>query len=394
MEVIIMKSNKTFFVCAIAFALGGKSVFVNAQQVTGFTAEAEVRLSHDDNIFRTPDELSQSDALINLNPELKLVGGLGKHRFQITYDGSYAKHADINDADYADHSLSFQADFDHSTKLKTRFEAAFIDEHQDPGVINRVQLDLEEYNLFKEKRIGASLFYGSSESIGRIELKYRNSDIDFTNNNLDFLDQNRQNFGAKFIYRLSPKTRTYAEVTYIDFDFSPPVGQVDQDHVNTTYSAGFSWDFANKLTGDVNVGYQELDFSSQQFRSTSGLTYDGSINWEISELTELEVSASRQALSSTIEEVGSFTREAFGLELTHKFTERLMFEADIAFFNEDIELLLVRNDERYSYNLSLMYDVTPKISLGGSFANSRRDSTLPFAEFESNLFSFIFSIQL
>lgn len=394
MEVIEMKSNKFSLIAATIAVVASVPSVVSAQQVTGFSAKAEVRLTHDDNIFRTPDEVSQSDTLINLNPEIKLVGGLGKHRFQIGYGGSYAKHADINNADYDDHSLTFQADFDHSTKLKTRFEAAFIDDHQEPGVINRVQIDLQEYNLFKEKRLGASLFYGSAESIGRIEFKYKNSDIDFTNNNLDFLDQTRESFDAKFIYRLSPKSRTYAEVTYIDFNFSPPLGQVDQDHVNITYSAGFSWDFANKLSGDVNIGYQELDFTSQQFRSTSGLTYDGTITWEVSELTELALSASRQALSSTIEEVGSFTRESVSLEVSHQFTERLMFEADIAFFNEDIELLLVRNDERYSYNLSLLYDVTSKMSVGGSFASNRRDSTLAFAEFEANLFSLIFNIEL
>lgn len=225
-----MQKNRTKLLSAILLTLGSAGTSANAQsQLTGFTGSAEAKVSHDDNIYRTTDEFAQSDSLLSLKPEAKLMGMYGKHRFQVNYRGDYAKHLDLDDADYDDHTISIRADFDHSLRFKTRFEAAYIDDHQDPGTINRVQLDLAEFNTYDEIRYGASVFYGGSDATGRVELRYKNSEVDYTNNGLDFLDNTLNEFGAKFIYRISEKTKTYLEAIYGNYDYTPP--EIGRAHV-------------------------------------------------------------------------------------------------------------------------------------------------------------------
>lgn len=395
MEVTGMQKNRTKLLSAIFLTLGSAGTAANAQsQLTGFTGSAEAKVSHDDNIYRTTDEFAQSDSLLTLKPEAMLAGVYGKHRFQVNYRGDYAKHFDLDDADYDDHTISIRADFDHSLRFKTRFEAAYIDDHQDPGTINRVQLDLAEFNTYNETRYGASVFYGGSDATGRVELRYKNSEVDYTNNGLDFLDNTLNEFGAKFIYRISEKTRTYLEAIYGDYDYTPPAGFVDQDNTNVIYRAGITWDFANKLTGDINAGYQERDFDNQESRGTSGLTYDGSVTWSISDFTELEVNASRQALDSTLDQFGSFTRNILRTSIKHDFTERLFFDAAFHYFKDDIDLGVIRNDKRYTYETGLTFDVTQKITVSGSYKHQTRDSTLTFAEYESNIVSLSIAVAI
>jgi len=389
MEVTGMQTKQTKLITAILLALSSTATTVaNAQsRLTGFSGSAELQLSHDDNIYRTTDEFAQSDTLVTITPQARLAAALGKHQFGVDYNGSYAKHFDLKDADYDDHSISVRADLDHTYRLKTRFEVAYITEHQNPGTVTLVQLDLAEFNTYDEIRYGGSVFYGGTDSSGRLELRYKNSDVDYTNNDLNFLDNVSNEFGAKLIYRISEKTKTYLEAIYTDYDYTPPTGFQEQDNINIIYRAGISWNFANKLTGDVNAGYQEREFDNQGFRSTSGLTYDGTVTWDISDFTEFKMTASRQALDSTLNELGSFTRNTIGTSIEHGFTERLSLNAEFRYFKDEIDLGLVRNDKRYTYEAGLAYKVTQKISLKGSYRHQSRDSTFSLAEYESNIAS-------
>ena len=99
------------------------------------------------------------------------------------------------------------------------------------------------------------------------------------------------------------------------------------------------------------------------------------------------MTASRQALDSTLNELGSFTRNTIGTSIKHGFTERLSANAGFRYFKDEIDLGLVRDDKRYAYEAGLTYKVTQKISLKGSYKHQNRDSTFSLAEYESNIAS-------
>jgi hypothetical protein len=358
-----------------------------AQTTTGFSASAEANVAHDDNIYRTTDNTAISDAFISLAPEIKATGSLGKHKFEVSYNGNYAKYIDVSDADYDDHTFKARLEFDHSLRFKSRFEAAYISEHQEPGTINIVQLDIVEYNLYDEVWFDAQFTYGRTNSKGRAQFAYRKNKRDYKNNGLDFLDNTGDRLNAKFSYRIAPKTSVYVEAIYAMLEYSPPAGFVDIDNVDTRYRTGLSWEFTNKLVGDVNIGFQNRDFDSDLLQDFDGLSYDANIEWSITSFSKLSFTARRESLDSTLENTGNLLRTSFATNLQHEITKRLKLEANIGFYEEDFSLSFQRVDERYRASLETNYQVNRLISLSAGYSYVKRDSTLAAARYAANIVS-------
>ena len=200
------------------------------------------------------------------------------------------------------------------------------------------------------------------------------------------MDNRNNTYKLKFIYKTSDKTRAYVAAILSDFDYSPPLESIDQDNENNIYRIGIKWDFTGKLTGDVNIGYQERKYKNQLTRNTSGLNYEGSIHWYITERTDFEFASSREALDSTIDQIGSFTRTTYKMSLDHSLTERLNTSITLNYFKDELNLLNNRDDNRFLYELEISYEVTRNIDIGMDYRLQKRNSTLEIAEYESNLF--------
>lgn len=353
---------------------------------TGFSVETDLGIAHDDNIYRVTDELAVSDTFVSLAPTLKLAGAWGKHRFETSYSGDYAKFSEESDADYADHDIKARINLEHTLRLSTRFEAGFQKEHEDPGSFNRIQLDLQEYNKFEQTFFAGRFAYGSDSAIGQLTVSYRYTDKNYTNNNLDFLDFESNQLGARFTYRVAPKTRAYIDLAQTDFDYDP-IGNFELDNKFSNYRAGISWNFTNKLTGDANMGYQERDYDLPAVRDISGLAYDGRITWSINSFTTVAFNARRQSLDSTIEGLGGFLRTTYGSSLRHDLTPLLHLNASARYNDDELVFNSERNDKRYIYAVGLEYDLSRLVSLSLDYKYDERDSTDPLADFEANTVS-------
>ena len=253
MEVMGMR-NQTKFVLSLLTLSLFSSLAIAQEDKTGFIAKADTTIGHDDNIYRVTDELATSDSFLTVAPELTATGGFGKQRFGLVYNGEFTKFSNSEDADYYDHNIQARAIFDHTLRFGSRFEVGYSKEHEDPGSINRIQLDLSEYNKYNQNYFLAGLTYGQASSIGQIAFNYRRTDRDYYTNDLDFLDFVNDQITGRFTYRIAPRTRIYVEAVISDINYDPPEGFTEIDNKYKRYRAGLSWDLTNKLSGDVNVG--------------------------------------------------------------------------------------------------------------------------------------------
>ena len=384
MEVTRMRNRTKFTLSTIALALCS-SVAIAQEDETGFFAKADTTLAHDDNIYRVTDDLAQSDTYLSVAPELKLIGGFGKQRFELSYDGDYSKFSDASDADYADHNIEGKIRLEHTSKFSTRFEARYIKDHEDPGSLNRIQLDLSEYNLYEQKIFLAGLAYGREDAIGKIAFHYRKTDNNQLNNSLDFLDYNSDQLMARFTYRVAPKTHLYIEAAFTDFDYQP-AETFELDNNYKRYRAGLAWDFTNKLTGDISVGYQNRDYNQSSIRDISGLAYSGDVNWAINTYTTVAFHARRESIDSSLEEAGGFLRTTFGLRGTHKLTDLLEVIAEVGNSKDELVFTSAREDDRYLMQLGVKYEISRRISFGGTYKYEERKSTSSIAEYDANVF--------
>lgn len=378
-----MRNRSIFTISTIALALCS-SMALAQEDETGFFAKADTTLAHDDNIYRVTDDLAQSDTYLSLAPELRLIGGFGKQRFELSYTGDYSKFAEASDADYTDHDVRAKINFDHSLRLGTRLEAGYQKEHEEPGSINRIQLDITEYNKYKNYYFLAGFAYGSDNAIGRIAIDYRRTKKDYTNNNLDFLNFVNNQYSARFTYRVAPKTRFYIESVYTDYDYEAVSG-FELDNTYKRYRAGVTWDFTNKLTGDINVGYQDRDYKLETLRDIDGLAYNGEVNWSINSFTKLGLIASRESIDSSLEQTGGFLRTTYGVSFSHELTELLKIKADAGYGTDELVFSSARKDDRFAGQVTLDYSVQRNITVGLSYTYEERDSTNLLADFEANI---------
>lgn len=378
-----MRNSTTFLLSTLAMAVLSTNAVAQSNEKPGLFASADASIVHDDNIYRVIDDLAQSDTYLRLRPELAAVGGLGKHRFQLTYNGDYAKFSEQDNADYTDHDLKASIDLEHTLRFSSRFEAGFSKDHEEPGSINRIQLDISEYNKFDQNFILAGIAYGSESSIGRVELNYRRTDKEYTTNALNFLNFTNDQVTASFAYRIAPKTRIYIEGITTKFDYDV-IDNYELDNTYNRYRTGISWDFTNKISGDVNVGYQERDYELERLRDISGLAYDGELTWSINTYTTLTVEARRESVDSSLEETGGFLRTTYGARITHDLTERTQIIANVGAGKDELVFTSSREDKRLAYKLSAEYELLRYLTIGAFVSFEERDSTDQLADFEAN----------
>lgn len=382
MEVTRMRNRTKFTLSTIALALCS-SVAIAQEDETGFFAKADTTLAHDDNIYRVTDDLAQSDTYLSVAPELKLIGGFGKQRFEISYKGDYAKFVDTDDANYTDHDLRAKLNFEHTLRFSSQFAAGYQDEHEEPGSFDRIQLNIIEYNKFNQQYLLAGLAYGQVNAMGRFAIEYRRTDKDYTNNNLDFLDFVSDRFSARFTYRVAPKTRLYIETVYTDFDYES-VNGFELDNTYKRYRAGLTWEFTNKLTGDINIGYQDRDYELDTLRDIDGLAYNGEVTWSINTFTKLGIVAKRESIDSSLDQTGGFLRTTYGVSLNHELTELVKIKANTGYGTDELVFSTARKDDRLAAAIAVEYSILRNLTLGLSYKYEERKSNNLLANYKAN----------
>jgi opacity protein-like surface antigen len=380
-----------------ALAATGSTFNVLAQTTNedsvGLFTKVDTIVSHDDNIYRVTEEISKSDSFVTISPEIKFRGGLGKHRVEAKYSGEYAKYNKESTADFLDHDFTGKINFEHTLRFNTRLEAGYKRDHEEPGTINRIQLDITEYNKFNQSYYLLGLGYGQDSSIGRLSVNYRRNKKNYINNNLNFLDYVGDQFTATFTYRVAPKTKLYIDGLYSELDYEPSVN-FELDNTFKRYRAGITWNFTNKLSGDINIGYQDRNYHQITLQDITGLAYSGKVSWSINTYTKFVVEASREAVDSSLQNAGGSLRSSYNIGIAHELTELLSIKADVAHINDELAFSVGREDERYAYDLGLEYFLSRNMKLSADYTYEQRNSTNVLAEFNANIISLSATILL
>lgn len=388
-----MDTRSKISLTSLLIAMLNNSAFAQVDNEPGFFSEVDVELANDDNIYRVIDELASSDTYISIKPELQVVGAVGKQRFAVSYSGDFAKYSDYKEADYSDHDLQGQINLEHTLRFSTNFAAGYKRDHEEPGSINRIQLDLQEYNQFKQNFILAGISYGRENAIGKLSLDYRKTNKDYINNGLDFLDFEADSLTARFTYRVAPKTNVYIEGIQSQYDYEPAsTFELDNDYQRV--ELGIEWDFTNKLTGDVSVGYQKRDYDLDTAQDIDGLAYNGEIAWEINSYTVMAAEARREAVDSSLEEAGGFLRTTYSLSLGHEFTELVKLTTNLGYSKDELVFSSNRQDKQYALEVKLDYELLHNLTVGASYTYEERDSTLATADYKANIVALMLKLYL
>lgn len=383
------KLNCIIYLSAIFFVKAGLTQALEP----GLYAQAEIEAAHSDNIYRVVEDLAQSDNYLLVSPTLNFVGGYGKQRYMIEYNGDYSEFFEVNSANFYDHELKGEINFEHTLKFSSNFILGYQEDHEEPGSINRVQLDMTEYNKFTQRFAVAELNYGTEASIGLLEFKYRKNDRDYKNNGLDYLDSKSDQYTGTFFFRVAPKTKTYIQALFSDNTYEP-AGTFRLDNSFQRYQLGITWNYSSKIIGDIGIGYQQRDYALERLQDIDGLAYNAEINWIVNTYSTLAFVASRESIDSSIEEAGGFLRTSMATKLRHEITPRLKFFLDIGYAEDELVFDSSRVDKFYAADLSFEYELTTASTIGAFYSYEERDSTALEAKYSANSFGINIIISL
>lgn len=359
----------------------------------GFSAGGKLDINHDDNIYRSPKQDRLSDNYLSFSPSLNYLKLYGKHFINVNYEGDYARYSSHDEADYEDHILTGLIHFEHINKVASEFEFGYLKDHEEPGSINRIQLGMREYNLYEQNYYKGSVIVGSDESIGKIDLSYKYSDTDYKNNSLEFLSNEENAFSSIFTYRAANKIRTYLFADHRSIDYER-LREFQLDNVVYRLQGGAQWNYSEKLTGSVFVGYQNRDYESDSFEDISGLAYEFNLDWGINTYTELSFLADRESIDSSLEDSGGFVRNSYGLVLTHEITPALKINSELQYAKDELVNASSRVDKRKRLKVGISYEYFKNYLLTLNYGYEDRDSTLELAEFTANLISLELEVKL
>jgi hypothetical protein len=332
--------------------------------------------------LRAADANAQSDTSLVVAPELRIAGIIGKQRFVVSYAGEYAKYFDNSDVNYNDHDIRLQANFDHSNRFTSGFDVQYKDKHEDFGDLNNIFDGFTEFNRYTEQQINGRFAYGRQDSFGQLVLRLGRTDRDYDNNAQEFRSYDRDLVSLAFYYRIAPRTRLLAEVSYQDYSYNPSENVIDLDNQYIRYLAGVEWALTNQLEGTIKIGFQDRDYDLERLQDIDGLSYEANVDWKPNSYTTIGIVAKRESIDSSLESAGGFLRTSYGVNVKHGFTELTKLDAAVGYSKDELVFGANRQDTRNYAKLGVLHELLTWVELGANVSYEDRDSTQELADYE------------
>lgn len=348
----------------------------------GLDAKIESKISHNDNIFGTTDELS--DAILTISPLIKYSGVYGKHDFSAEYKGNYARFNEYSDANYSEHEASAELNLSLTNRWSSKFGSKFDRYIERPGSINQALIAINEYNEVDAVEYNVETSYGNAASVGQILLRYYIRDVSFKNNMQYYRDRNEQGIRGSFYWRLAPKSRALFEVRQTNLD-SESLSGFDQSLDQHIYLTGVDWATTSKVSGKVLVGYQDTKFDNPLIEGINGLSYFIDIDYKVKDGNNTSIAMTRTTRDNAGNFVGGLESEDYSFRWDSLFKYGLNLEVVFEYRRDSFTgVSRSRKDENIKLKSELGYRVSSWLKIFLLAEHLKRNSDDDIYNFKNN----------
>jgi hypothetical protein len=389
--------NKSSLTLSLAISLACGSAFAAPQgsELGPFRLFPEVGISfqHNDNIALQSDlkgDEAVSSAVTIFSPKATLVS---KRRSGSTYSlglgteiGRYASSEIDN---YEDVNVSANADLQLSRIVGLSLGAYYRLGHDPRGSTDRPQTQLDTYGIGGGNALfsyGSNARIGFEGEVGYSEKRYK----DYSSTIIDGVtdsDTDNTNVAGRLFYRIMPKTRVFAEVTYGQTDYvieRPTQPNLNQDSDQWGVNLGARWRATAKTSGTAKIGYLKKDYDAEGREDFTGFAWQIGVQLKPLRQSIVDVYTGRRVSDST--GIGDFIdTQDISVSWTHNWMPRLSTKLGLYYANSQYEGN-PREDDLTSFNLGVNYDLMKRttLSAGVNFAN--RDSTTATEEYDQTVY--------
>ncbi len=343
-----------------------------------------LKQTYDSNIYLEPKGDKNDDFITDITLGIKGQMPLIPEReddftIQASYQVDIIEFWRHNQNDRVDHTAKGLLDFKFTNDFQLKIENNFK-RTADPPNSERTALDKRFRNI-----LDMTLTY-DREKI-KLEGGYTTilDDYDNTNN----LDKTDNKFTSAAFYQISSKISLLAEYNFgtINYDSN----QTNSDSKYHQLRLGTVGELSSKLKGTVKAGYRYVGYDESGKKDFSSFTLFGSIKYDVTERTEINLFAERTSEESSYSVNSYYETNKIGVKLDHQIAERLWLKGKGSFqYNrypaETIEgsKTAKRKDTLWGLGTGLKYEVKEWLVIDADYEFKQRASNFAAYDYDDH----------
>ncbi|MDQ8755448.1 outer membrane beta-barrel protein [Sphingosinicella sp. LHD-64] len=226
--------------------------------------------------------------------------------------------------------------------------------------------------------VGAARQFNRLRVAGRVSAEDRSysEGVDALGNPIDQSFRNRTLYTAELAaeYELGPERSVFAiaSVNRRDYRNRPPL-QPERDSRGYRIEAGASFMLTPLIRSRISAGYFAQDFESPFFSTISGLAIRGRLDYAVTQLLTLSLTASRGVEEASTIGTGAFVASRVGLQADYELLRNLILSAGLSYERDRFEDI----DRRYRIRRATLgagYRLSPRLRFDAEYEARDHDS--------------------
>ncbi|WP_419827828.1 outer membrane beta-barrel protein [Sphingomonas sp.] len=339
----------------------------------GIGATSNVYLANDDR---------RGDGFVELTPRARMISDWSRHALQFNGDVDLQRYFSNSPRNQTEWDLGTAGRFDVNDELNFTGQASVGRQFESPyaGSNDATAAVLSNYLtsfLSARGEYQAGQFRGQV-AVDRTTLSFSN--IDFNDDTgVDQSNRNRHivRFTGQAEYAFTPSVSVYAQGTYSDIDYTHELapGVANRDSKGVRLVGGVNFDLASFLRGTVAVGYVRRNYDSPLYKTVSGPSVEGKLEYFPSDLTTVTLRLRRFLEDSGIGANAAYFDSRIGLRVDHELLVNLLLNLEGEYGRIDYRQLASAHRDNFRIVGGAQYLATRRYGLKGNLSYGHQTSS-------------------
>lgn len=347
----------------------------------GFMAypKLEIDGEYNDNVYATANA-KVDDTIVRVRPALVLDSNWNRHFLEAYARASINRYADRTTENSTDWAVGANGRLDvrRTDVIFGGAEASRLTEPRTAAGSSLFELKPVRYD-YEQANLSYAHTFNRLKLSGRGDWQHYNFD-DTPSAFGGVVDEDNRDRTLTFLtgradYAVSPDTALFLQGSVNDRSYRKGGTFLTPARDSNGYEilSGANFDITNLIRGEIGVGYLNQDFDSPAYQDIKGFGARAKVDWFVTPLTTVTVSADRSVMDSALIGSGGFLETNAKVSVDHEMLPNLILTANLGFSHDDYNGI-ERVDNRRQFGASATWLLNRRVGLNFAFDNLHQSS--------------------
>ena len=321
----------------------------------------------DDNVYATSSKTA--DTIFQFTPQVTIRSDWSRSAIEGYAQAAvnqYASHSTENTTDVLLRGTG-RYDLGDASNVNAGAQYGWLTEprystNTTQSVRNPVQYRQGELNL------GGVLALNRIRLVGDVRVDEYRFDNNVDNSGAFVLEQDQDRTDVsetgriEYAYSVDTAVFLAGALSQRSYRLHPPASLFNRDANGYNLAAGARLDLTHLMRGEFQIGYLKEDYTSNAFRSVSGLSMDGKVNFFVTPLTTVVVTVDRSVGDAADPRSSGYVTTNAGVEVDHELLRNVILMAR-TFYATDNYRGIDRTDDRWTARVGGSYLINRNVGL-------------------------------